>query len=99
MPYKPTGRPPGRPKKIPRSTPLPQQPAKPEPVIPEIITPASVQLDEEAAVTEPRSVPLVVAPGIGGLCGDCYPEGWPDGATGLGCQHGSWTRLATGFAR
>lgn len=57
--------------------------------------------------TEPPEVPDVEAlkdmhrahipPGTGGLCGLCYPDGWPEGATGLGCQHGSWTRLATGI--
>lgn len=35
-----------------------------------------------------------IEPGLGGLCGRCYPRGWPEGATGLGCQHGSWTRTA-----
>ena len=25
-------------------------------------------------------------------CADCFPNGWPETSTGLGCEHGSWTR-------
>ena len=25
-------------------------------------------------------------------CTTCFPEGWPDGAIAVGCEHGSWTR-------
>lgn len=25
---------------------------------------------------------------------DCFPAGWPDGATAVACEHGSWTRPA-----
>jgi hypothetical protein len=25
-------------------------------------------------------------------CTQCWPAGWPEGATSLGCGHGSWNR-------
>lgn len=25
-------------------------------------------------------------------CQSCFPDGWPDDATAVGCEHGSWTR-------
>ncbi|MGW2971336.1 hypothetical protein ACWDBO_31585 [Streptomyces mirabilis] len=25
-------------------------------------------------------------------CTVCFPDGWPDGVTARGCEHGSWTR-------
>lgn len=25
-------------------------------------------------------------------CTDCFPAGWPDGATSAGCGHGTWNR-------
>ena len=25
-------------------------------------------------------------------CTECFPGGWPDGSTGLGCEHGTWSR-------
>lgn len=80
MPYKPTGKPPGRPRKV-------------------IETPAVIEDRDELDGDEPQEdiARITVAPGLGGLCGHCYPDGWPAGATGLGCLHGSWTRLATGF--
>lgn len=39
---------------------------------------------------------LNIQPGTGALCKTCFPDGWPKGATGIGCKHGSWTRTATG---
>jgi hypothetical protein len=31
-------------------------------------------------------------PGPFPVCGECYPDGWPKGATGLACAHGIWAR-------
>lgn len=31
-------------------------------------------------------------PGPFWICRECYPDGWPEGATGLSCQHGIWSR-------
>lgn len=34
-----------------------------------------------------------------GLCKDCYPDGWekvPAQFSGVGCEHGSWTRPGEG---
>jgi hypothetical protein len=28
-------------------------------------------------------------------CADCFPQGWPAQAFGLGCEHGTWSRQAT----
>lgn len=25
-------------------------------------------------------------------CTDCFTSGWPDGATSVGCHHGTWNR-------
>lgn len=25
-------------------------------------------------------------------CTECLPGGWPDGASAVGCTHGTWTR-------
>ena len=25
-------------------------------------------------------------------CKICFPDGWPDSVTAVGCEHGSWTR-------
>ena len=25
------------------------------------------------------------------LCKDCFPDGPPEGATSVGCEHGTWT--------
>jgi hypothetical protein len=30
------------------------------------------------------------------ICGRDFPEGWPAGATGLSCIHGTWTRRING---
>lgn len=56
--------------------------------------------DDEDRAALPEDAParsaLNIHPGTGALCRLCYPDGWPAGATGLGCKHGSWTRLPTG---
>jgi hypothetical protein len=34
-----------------------------------------------------------------GLCKECYPDGWdavPAEYSGVGCEHGSWTRPGVG---
>ncbi|MGE7437948.1 hypothetical protein [Kitasatospora sp. NPDC001175] len=23
-------------------------------------------------------------------CPECFPDGWPEGASAVGCEHGSW---------
>lgn len=25
-------------------------------------------------------------------CAECFPNGWPETSTAVGCEHGSWTR-------
>lgn len=82
MAYKPTGRPAGRPRKDGR---------------PAGSTPGELDDEDDQDDTADELPRIVPAPGLGGLCGICYPDGWPVGATGLGCQHGSWTRLVTGI--
>lgn len=56
----------------------------------------SPKVDERPEADGPRDA-LNIQPGTGSLCRLCYPDGWPDGAVGLGCQHGSWTRTPTGL--
>jgi hypothetical protein len=29
-------------------------------------------------------------------CPECFPLGWPDGATSAGCHHGTWLREVAG---
>jgi hypothetical protein len=85
MPYKPTGKPPGRPKK------------------PQADPPAAD--DGQALTTAQAPAQRVLGPfpplpgrehaehkATGELCLPCYPDGWPDMVTGLGCPHGTWTR-------
>jgi hypothetical protein len=28
------------------------------------------------------------------LCAEDFPNGWPEGATSVGCAHGNWARTA-----
>lgn len=74
MPYKPTGRPPGRPKAI--------TPADPE----------NAPEPYRRAVQRVSKAEGWLGPQPAHLCEDCYPDGWPEGYTGLGCPHGIWTR-------
>lgn len=56
---------------------------QPEPELPE--TPAEETSEEPQAAKRTRRT--AVEP-----CTTCFPDGWPDGATAVGCEHGSWTR-------
>lgn len=29
-------------------------------------------------------------------CSECFPDGWPAGATSVGCVHGQWDRATAG---
>lgn len=85
MPYKPTGRPAGRPAK-PKQT---EGPVK--------FDPPAVHPPTQTAVVPPepgREGTERAADGT--LCAECFPAGWPYGATGLGCPHGAWTRRVNG---
>lgn len=47
------------------------------------------QSDDEqpaAATRKPRK-PAAEPP-----CPECFPAGWPDAATSVGCGHGTWNR-------
>lgn len=90
MPYQPTGRPTGRPRKdgLPAGSTKPDKPAKPDkPVEPE--EPAPFRRVPDHPLNAPAGTPK---PGPFAICGTCYPAGWPKGATGLGCSHGIWAR-------
>ncbi len=82
MPYKPTGRPPGRPRKNPLPEPKPVrqvEPVKTHPPMGAIRVPAAGLEGTELKA-------------LGELCAECWPDGWPDMVTGLGCPHGTWAR-------
>jgi hypothetical protein len=83
MPYKPTGRPPGRPKKASET----RSEASVAPV-------ESVPVHEAAPRLSPPPHGLEHAadPRNGELCKLCYPDGWQPGWTGIGCKHGSYFR-------
>lgn len=82
MPYKPTGQPPGRPRK----DGLPAGGFKPKPELPKPEIKA-----EAKRVLPPHGSPVPYR-----ICFACYPDGWPHGATGLACEHGIWSRPWTG---
>src|SRR5262249_14648387 len=78
--YKPTGNPPGRPRKdgeAPKPKPAKQAPAAHE----------NVRQDSPA-----QHRPFEAAP----CCLKCHPDGWPEGWTAYGCEHGIWARRVRG---
>ena len=85
MPYKATGAPPGRPKK----TVEPEAPAEGLTLCPcgcgaYTANPiAATRFD-----TTRTNIPFELAP----CCSVCNPDGWPEGVTGYGCEHGIWAR-------
>ena len=87
MPYQPTGRPPGRPKAAPKH-------AAPSTDAPLVLCPCGCGAFTEAPLeairqdTTRSNVPFELAP----CCPACNPDGWPEGFTGYGCEHGIWAR-------
>jgi hypothetical protein len=75
--YKPTGKPPGRPRKD-GTPPKPKAEPKAEPK----------EAERQLVVVPGQERPYNVAP----ACPACHPDGWPEGWTGYGCQHGIWAR-------
>jgi hypothetical protein len=48
---------------------------------------------EEAAPDQSAGPDSPADPASANLpCTVCFPDGWPDGVTARGCEHGSWTR-------
>lgn len=77
---------------------------KPEPVLEEegLEAPAAEETPEAGGVEEAEPdraaspadpEPKKADPADADLpCTVCFPDGWPDGVTARGCEHGSWTR-------
>lgn len=51
-----------------------------------LVPDAAVDQAEEALLAEAE------AEAEGGICPECFPQGWPEGATNAGCVHGQWVR-------
>lgn len=92
MPYEPTGRPPGRPRKdgLPKANEVSPPPVKPSVIQPPPARPPAAKIAGQLT-NAPQGI---VAGGPFPICTKCYPDGWPKGATGLGCPHGIWSRPA-----
>lgn len=59
----------------------------------EAVEPTAENPAEEAA---PDETPEAEPQAEDGPCPICVPGGWADGVTAVGCEHGHWTREATG---
>lgn len=71
------------------------KPAEPEAATQETELPDADSGDEETAEA---AAPAAKKPAQSDLqaveapCPECFPNGWPDGGFGLGCEHGTWYR-------
>lgn len=58
--------------------------------------PSAADPDPDPA-PEPLAPPDPVAPvDEPQPCSECFPDGWPAGATSVGCVHGQWDRATAG---
>lgn len=48
----------------------------------------------DTALTAETAPPVAPMPEVPQICRICFPAGWPDVATAVGCEHGSWQRGA-----
>lgn len=61
--------------------------SEPAPIAPEADDPA---IEPDSSEPEQADGPKRGRPPK--ACPGCFPDGWPAGVTGLGCEHGSWQR-------
>lgn len=87
--YKPTGRPPGRPRK----DGLPKANENPDGT-PKVRGPFQPYRPPTAKVAgHPENVPQGhPKPGPFPICSECHPSGWPKGWTAAPCEHGVFAR-------
>lgn len=55
--------------------------------------PEAQVLDETPKIEQPEPKPH--KPAQERPCPLCFPDGWPQGATAVGCEHGHWAREVT----